>query len=295
MVFGSGHDKLTRMRSPTIKIYPTRYSLQSMSSQAQERVGEEEHVPLSCSSKAASSTSLAIREVGGRKARIDEILGGKGWRFYVYVDGPFWALTTDLELPKPVPKSIGNEGTGCVWTHRALSAHPQRTMDPLDADLYIVPAYLVISYETRGRDVHDAEVDAMLSALVESEHFKRNGGSDHLFIGLSDVNSPNARKRGFMKVAELMKEGYTGAFEVNSGWLGGFSRDHTVAVPYVANEFVINDGDLNDFSRGETVEEAMRHRDLTVAITSDPRKHAWEWGKMRNEGRLERQQQQYIV
>ena len=133
-------------------------------------------------------------------------------------------------------------------------------MDPEEADVYVVPAYLVISHMTRKEDMHDAKVNAMLDALARSEYFQRKGGSDHLFIGLSDVNGPNAGKRGFKKVAELMKEGYTGAFEVNTAWSGGFPRDHTISMPYVANEHVVNDGGFNDLSQEEIVKEVSHSK-----------------------------------
>ena len=78
---------------------------------------------VSCSSKYADSVSRAFGEIADRKKYIEDLLGGTDWRFYIYDDEPFRALTTDLDLP-PTPVSFGNEGIACVWTHRGELTEP---------------------------------------------------------------------------------------------------------------------------------------------------------------------------
>jgi hypothetical protein len=229
-----------------------------------------------CSAATASSAELAISEIAHRASHISNLLGP--YKFFVYNDPPFTALSSDLPLPAPpVSPTLGYEALACVWTHRALLVDPSRTLDPDEADIFLVPAYLSISHHQSNQTTHDARLDTMLAALSSSPHYHASGGADHLFIGLSDVNSPNARSRGFAKVFDKLSKGYTGAFEINKGWTGGFPSDHIIALPYVANEHVVLDSGLDGLTHEQIVEESLRHRELAVAVSADSRKNAIKW------------------
>ena len=104
---------------------------------------------------AADPVADVVAEVVRREQQIAAALGP--YKFYVYEGGAFDAISTDLlKTVKSAPAF--NEYRAPVWVHRALLADPHRTLDPLEADAFFVPAYLQISKEAshtagKGRQV----------------------------------------------------------------------------------------------------------------------------------------------
>ena len=189
----------------------------------------------------------AMMHASERAAALQSALGA--YRFYVYEGDAFANMSSALPLPAYEAKYVGVPGVGGVgasndsysgifaeytapvWVHRALLSDPARTTDPDEADVFFVPLYLAISHSLPS---HRQRLANWLGALEHSRHFRRSGGADHI-IAPQVVSREMAASAGLGQVRKLLEKGFTGAFEVNSGWTSGWSYNRTIVVPYVAN------------------------------------------------------------
>lgn len=79
-----------------------------------------------------------------------------------------------------------------VWLHEALLVHPWRVQYPSQADLFYVPLYASLSYQTAalatspeekicGGWSHEERINSAVEFLLrKSVHFNRFGGADHM-------------------------------------------------------------------------------------------------------------------
>jgi len=122
---------------------------------------------------------------------------------------------------------------------RALLADPSRTLNPWEADLFFVPAYLQVSSALSnragsGRSVtkpqHQKRIGNWIAALQASPWFRRHGGADHLF-SVGDLNPGWSAAAGMPQVKAVLHRGYTGTFEMNGAWSGDWDVNRMIAMP----------------------------------------------------------------
>ena len=202
-------------------------------------------------------------------ARAAELARSIGrYRFYVYEGPAVDNMTRLLQLPPITPRyanvpwtdaeklrrNIFPEYTAAVWIHRALLRDPSRTLDPEEAELFFVPAYLEIS---AIQPDHTERLRAWLAFINGSAHYKRHGGADHLF-GTSDVREDERMQyHGHALVRSLLGRGFTGVFEIRPGWAGGWAVENAIVMPYVADPFLTS------------ASERRRTRQASARVTRD--------------------------
>ena len=74
--------------------------------------------------------------------------------------------------------------------------HTGRTLDPAEATLFFVPAYLTANKKRAG---HEERLDGLVAALKRDPYFQKNGGRDHVF-GYSSWNPGVAKGIGLWPV-----------------------------------------------------------------------------------------------
>jgi len=206
------------------------------------------HIALLCLLTAVAKADVLldiVAEVKDRERELSELLGP--YKFYVYSGGAFDALSVDLVTGATKVPPMMNEYRAPVWIHRALLADPSRTLNPWEADLFFVPAYLQVSTALSnragsGRSVtkpqHQKRIDNWVAALQASPWFRRHGGADHLF-SVGDLNPSWSAAAGMPQVKAVLHRGYTGTFEMNGAWSGDWDVNRMIAMPYVANDDIV--------------------------------------------------------
>ena len=110
-----------------------------------------------------------------------------------------------------------------------------------------MPAYLQVSNQLSnkagsGRQVtrpqHQERLSNWVKALHASPWFRRSGGRDHLF-SVGDLNPGWAAEAGLQVVKAAMGTGFTGTFEMNDAWAGGWEAERMIAMPYVAADDIV--------------------------------------------------------
>lgn len=200
-----------------------------------------------------------------QREKVERILGD--YKFYVYSGGAFDAATHDLvRSPRRMRRKsfVVEEEKAEVWVHRALLASRRRTLDPSEAEIFFVPAYL------RLASSRPQLVEAMLANVTSSPWFKRREGSDHVF-GYSSTNPQVASQLGMEKISAALPRAFRGAFEINPAWVKigrHFPLDRVIAMPYVvrADYFIHNAATLE------------AEKSIEIFFTADERPHAVEWG-----------------
>ena len=197
-----------------------------------------------------NSNSVLERANNGVQRRDSEVASALGhYRVFVYEGTAFDNMSSALLLPGYNATYVGIPGVGVdggsysgifaeytapVWVHRALLQDHVRTRDPDEADIFFVPLYMAIS---EAQPAHKQRLAAVLEALQRSRHFRRSNGADHI-IAPQAVSREMASASGLVHVRKLLELGFTGAFEVNGGWTGGWNHNRTIVMPYVANPFL---------------------------------------------------------
>ena len=94
------------------------------------------------------------------------------------------------------------QNTASVWLHEQLKTHPLRTMNPAEADLFILPIEAYVSATlnkpcdtglanhadptereaTTEGSTHAERISAIIDALSKSNWWQRHNGRDHLVI-----------------------------------------------------------------------------------------------------------------
>jgi len=100
---------------------------------------------------------------------------GQEYKVYIYSDGHL-AIDSD---PTEVPP--GSPQLQCMMQY--LRSHPNRTSNPDEADLFIVPIYKYSSDWFRQHpDVQESQLSVLHERLSSSRWYLRHGGADHLFV-----------------------------------------------------------------------------------------------------------------
>ncbi|KAJ8609963.1 hypothetical protein CTAYLR_008078 [Chrysophaeum taylorii] len=210
-----------------------------------------------CASVVWSDSPLVV----AYRAQREKVLGALGrYRFYVYA-GPAVDAVTVSVIEGRRRHEIAEE-TAEVWVHRALLASSRRTLDPWEAEVFFVPAYLRLASR--------AKVETMLGNVTASPWFRRRGGRDHVF-GYSSWNPATARQIGMDLVSRALPVSFRGAFEVNPAWVQVSSRDREsldriIAMPYVVDAQLF-------FGEGHSFE-----KDISVFFAARDRPNAIKWG-----------------
>lgn len=197
-------------------------------------------------------TEWAARAQREADARVEELRLALGpYRFYVYEGTAFDGMSSALPLPEYNVTYVGIPGVGVentsrtysgifaeytapVWVHRALLDDPMRTSNPDEADLFFVPLYMAIS---ESQPSHKERLNDWMAALRQSWHYKRKNGADHI-IAPQAISKEMPVSSGLSHVRELLRLGFTGAFEMNAAWTSGWERSRTIVMPYVANPYL---------------------------------------------------------
>ena len=219
-----------------------------------------------------------------QRARVAQAVGD--YKFYVYAGSAFDAMTSDLL--KGLKGEVADvyhlaEDSVELWTHRSLLAHPRRTRDPAEADLFFVPAYLTLSTTRAFKASHRARLGAMLGELTDGAYFRRNAGRDHVF-GYSSTNPGVARGLGFGDVAAAMNQSFFGTFEMNPAWVGAkhptprevaMNRRDLVLNRMIPMPYVVDADELA--GPPEHRKADIHHHEISVFFAANGRPSATKW------------------
>uniref|UniRef100_A0A7S2SDK7 Protein-tyrosine sulfotransferase n=1 Tax=Rhizochromulina marina TaxID=1034831 RepID=A0A7S2SDK7_9STRA len=112
-------------------------------------------------------------------------------RFYMYEDPVFdyqplvhcWRMFYELYPWEELSRAEMTQNTGALWLHETLKTHPLRTLDPEEAQLFIIPFDTFLSWTLDGEcHSHTRRAEQVKRFLENSEYFQRHGGHDHLLI-----------------------------------------------------------------------------------------------------------------
>ncbi|CAN0118235.1 unnamed protein product [Ectocarpus fasciculatus] len=118
-----------------------------------------------------------------------------------------------------------------------MLAHPWRTLNPEEADLFYVPMYPVLSIKLGnnrcGGKTHEQLIDASVEYLaLSSVYFRRFGGADHALV----CAWWNCREALGPKPRMLLRRAVLGINERLLGWTRwGCGLTKMVAIPYTAS------------------------------------------------------------
>ena len=235
-------------------------------------------------------------------------------KFYVH---PLPAMSTDLIYNKSnddgdavfhqtqnlVDKPELNEDLAEIWLHQGFEHDVDgKTNNPVDADVFIVPAYFYLSYSisnsvSQGNVVsHEQRFDLLISQLNASidsivtmkvkgrrENEKEDVLSSARHLNMTHVilspttSAPTAIKLGIKKLVQFLKEKvgesnvYSVAIERNRGWAAGTILQNIIVGPYVVKPSVPHD---KLTSIAYTTNSRKENFVFYVAST---RQHAIEW------------------
>jgi len=192
------------------------------------------------------------------------------YRVYVYGGPLIDAVTKDVVSRA----TCHGESAAEVWVHRALLASPRRTLDPAEAEVFFVPAYL--SLLRRHHNSEGQKLAKALANVTSSEWFARHEGRDHVF-GYSATNPEEARHLRLPEVTASLPRSFRGAFEVNPSWVAApatvSAKSKIIAMPYVVKVENVN----NASSKSERAPE--ENETISVFFAASERPHAVEWSQ----------------
>lgn len=184
----------------------------------------------------------------------------KGGKFYMYNDPEFNFFDavecykrnhngTDIWSDERMDTV---QDTGELWLFRALSQHPNRTLDPEEADLFYVPAFLATSYRMKhscGFSHYERMLD-ITDALTRMPYWDRHQGADHLFsCGWWRCGDALRPLRNLLRVHEAS---ILSIMERVKWWTGWRCPERLVTHPYVANHEVTKKFTNTPFSERST-------------------------------------------
>jgi hypothetical protein len=180
-----------------------------------------------------------------------------------------WLVENFTQQAKQFYDSVLNEETIEVWLHRAFSnfsLDQGQVMDPAEADVFLIPAYLAFRFENSGGSQHPNEF-----AKVVYERLY-NTSKPHLFLGPSN-NPQRSRVIGIHGMIKgLLQAGvniYSVGIERNPFWQGGLEPSRILPIPYQVKPSLM---------KHELASATSTHRHANFCFYSgDTRKHAMSW------------------
>jgi Exostosin family len=160
-----------------------------------------------------------------------------------------------------------NEASAEVWLHRGMASltyEQGQTMDPTEADVFLIPGYLRLRDTLPPEDKIDMYQEVMNAVVDKSKPH----------VWMSPAENPGVCTN--LGITDLVKklrghltDYYSLGLERNSAWSGGVTVDRIVPIPYVLRPSVPNDQMASSFSNNRT--------ENFVFFRADRRRMAQEW------------------